>query len=268
MNLKDMTVGVIGGGVVGQATARTYLEHVKEVRVYDTERTRLTHSIHETLESDVVFVCLPETALDPFFTGRFNTKGVNYVIKSTCAIGTTRRLAEQYQLTNLVHSPEFLTARCATVDAQLPTRNIVGYPAQSGKGLAAITPLTALLLEFYEKRFPGVPAIRMSSDESEAVKLFVNGFFAVKVAYWNEVHQLATTLGLDWSTIINAVLGDGRIHPSHTQVPGPDGNYGFGGKCLPKDLDQLIECLSIGKVDKNVCSAVKARNAWDRRRAT
>jgi UDPglucose 6-dehydrogenase len=32
---------------------------------------------------------------------------------------------------------------------------------------------------------------------------------------------------------------DPRIGRSHTQVPGPDGKFGYGGHCLPKDMAAL-----------------------------
>ena len=29
----------------------------------------------------------------------------------------------------------------------------------------------------------------------------------------------------------------GYINDTHTQVPGPDGKFGYGGKCFPKDIE-------------------------------
>lgn len=50
-----MQIGVIGGGVLGQAVARSYLEWAK-VKVYDVIPERSTHSLAETVSSDLVFV--------------------------------------------------------------------------------------------------------------------------------------------------------------------------------------------------------------------
>ena len=263
-----MKIGVIGNGVVGNATARCFMEHA-EVRVFDRVAERRTHGLMQTLDSSIVFVCVPEGQLDSVFREMPDRLG-NFAIKSTCPIGTTRKLAEKYGLKNLVHSPEFLTARCAVTDAQLPARNIIGIPnrmnLQPDSDGYERSICGEALDKLYEKRFPGVPIHLMTSDESEAVKLIQNSFFAVKVAFFNEVNELAQRLGLDWEVIRAALLADGRIAHSHTQVPGPDGKYGFGGACLPKDLTQLITQMHEAGTNYGVCTAALDRNEHDRER--
>ena len=37
------------------------------------------------------------------------------------------------------------------------------------------------------------------------------------------------------------VLLSGYINDTHTYVPGPDGKYGYGGKCFPKDVNAFAE---------------------------
>lgn len=252
-----MKIGVIGGGTVGRAAARAYLEHVEEVRVWDVVPERGTSILPEVLACDLVFVCVPEHAVEPL-VARFppESHDVRLVLKSTVPIGTTSFLGEKYGLSNLVHSPEFLTERCAVTDAQLPARNLIGIQ-KSGSGVGA----GALALRrLYETRFPHVPIHVGYSEETEAVKLFQNAFFAVKVSFWNEMKGIADRLGLDWDRVLNGILADGRIHPSHTQVPGPDGKRGFGGKCLPKDLVALINQGRIAGAAMGVCIAAEGRN--------
>jgi UDPglucose 6-dehydrogenase len=213
-----------------------------------------------------VFICLPETAIELPFLANLPygwDRNLNYVLKSTVPIGTTRCLQEQYQLPNLVHSPEFLTARCSFTDAQCPSRNIIGIPDRLGE----VAPKTyAVLDDLYTKRFPGVQTLVMASDESEAVKLMLNSFFAIKVAAFNEFNQLCEKLGLDWETVRAGILSDGRIAHAHTRVPGPDGRYGFGGTCLPKDLRQLRDTAGSAGVGAYLCKAAELRNKFDRER--
>lgn len=278
-----MKIGIIGGGVVGRATARAFIEHVDEVRVFDIVKERATHSGDAVLECDLIFICLPtpqkKDSLECDLSSIHRQFGYlatsehrhrNYVLRSTVPIGTTRRLAEQYRIPNLVHSPEFLTARCAITDAQIPSRNIVGVPDPNPTGgtFSGDNRAAQMLNILYHQRFPATQFLFMSSDESEAVKLFLNGFFAVKVAYFNEINTLATKLGLSWDNVLNGILSDGRISPSHTRVPGPDGQYGFGGTCLPKDLASLVNHFddAMAVIPPFVSHGAHHRNQIDRER--
>lgn len=252
-----MRLGIIGGGTVGRATARTYLEWVDEVRVFDLKHECRTHDLMTTLDTDLIFLCLPEASLEKFLQA-CDHLGKHWVIKSTVPIGFTARMAKKFSI-DVVHSPEFLTERCAFVDAQTPTRNIVGYPNQIISSKTGER-LRNLLLT----RFPGVAYLSMTSDESEAVKLFQNAFFATKVSFFNELYCLARELDLNWDYVLAGILADGRIAHSHTKVPGPDGQFGFGGKCLPKDLQTLLEGFRANSVLAPILCAVSRRNTWDR----
>ena len=54
---------------------------------------------------------------------------------------------------------------------------------------------------------------------------------------------------MDYNTVNSLVAVDKRIGHSHTAVPGDDGLQGYGGRCLPKDIEALLntdpETLSI-----------------------
>lgn len=283
MLLSDTTIGVVGGGVVGLATAKAYAEHVSAICIADINPKRRTASLMATLSCDIVFVCLPtpqkegslrcdtsfiEKALeDMVSTPDFDANGKPIVvIRSTVPVGFTQVMQERFPQLSLLHSPEFLTARCAALDAATPTRNIVGYT------LNRHSPSAAFLDRIYALRWPHVPVIEMPSNESELVKLATNSFFAVKIAFWNELYQFAVRQeGMNWDRVIETILGDGRIHPSHTKIPGPDGSFGFGGSCLPKDLANLITSMNphigdgVGIYSQSpVLSAALVRNERDR----
>ena len=53
---------------------------------------------------------------------------------------------------------------------------------------------------------------------------------------------------------------DNRLGKSHWQVPGPDGDFGFGGHCLPKDLSSLIHLAMSLDTETNVLNAVEETN--------
>lgn len=259
-----MKIGIVGGGVVGKATARVWVEYA-DVKVYDVLQERRTHSLESVLDSEMVFVCLPTPAgqngacntsiVEEFFT-RLSGLDTSFALRSTMPIGKTAWLRERYSLNNLIHYPEFLTARCAATDAHLPTRHIVGGFHCRAK---------ADLIRMLERRFPGVPIFPCTLEESEATKLFTNSLFAIKIAAWNELYNACLRLGLDFQHIRKCVLSDGRIAHSHTNVPGPDGRQGFGGTCLPKDLANLTQCLEAAGLIPWMLKAAAARNQEDRK---
>jgi UDPglucose 6-dehydrogenase len=61
------------------------------------------------------------------------------------------------------------------------------------------------------------------------------------------MYQAAKKFRIDWDIVMKGFLTDYRIGNSHYQVPGFDGDFGFGGYCFPKDLNAFINWLkSIG----------------------
>jgi UDP-glucose 6-dehydrogenase len=229
-----MRLGIVGNGIVGRATAKCFAEH--ELRITDLDPSRSTHDIGEVVNCDLVFVCLPTpkkpysfecdtSAIDEFFRCRqkFDELEPKYVIRSTVPIGYTKKFV------NVVHWPDFHTERFN--DAAEPEHLVVGGHHR-------------ILMQLLRDRWPDVPLYQLSTDESEAVKLMQNGFSAVKLAFFNDMKLSAMHHGLRWEQILSALLACGFINPHHTQVPGPDEKFGFGGSCLPKDLANLVWCTN------------------------
>lgn len=283
-----MRIGVVGCGVVGSALLEAYHgSGYCECLGYDVDRNRTAGQtweapLDEVMGCDLVFACLPTPQREGSLAlnldeveGFFNalppeSRKATVVLRSTVPVGTTRSLAERYLMPNLVHSPEFLTARTAVEDACNPRLNVVGTTGDEagragqfrrGEGWAA-------LMTLYQDRFPDVPVKVMTSDESELVKLGTNSFYAVKVAYFNELQQLARKLGCDYEVVRDAMVAEGRVGELHTLVPGPDGKCGFGGACLPKDLAQFVEHCRKGNMPNPMTTAAFVRNSqFDRGRA-
>lgn len=283
MSMKELKIGVVGNGVVGKATARAFLEHVSEVRVYDCVDELRTHTYNEVMLCDIIMLCLPEKEVERHLRVWCSNPQANLVIRSTVPVGLTLELTKRNGFINLVHWPEFLTARCSLTDAQLPARNIIGIPPfEEDAAIYRMSKCGMMLMRLLRDRFPGCPIHLMTSDESETVKLATNSLFAAKVALFNELHAFCEKKGMNWDRVLKGILADGRISHSHTQVPGPDGKYGFGGTCLPKDLEQLIKCIS--QTQSSLCKtqdelmaapdscpvlkSVRQRNKYDRQRST
>ena len=86
--------------------------------------------------------------------------------------------------------------------------------------------------------------------------------------FFNEMKILTESLGVDFDKIGEAVTADSRIADSHWRVPGPDGEYGFGGTCFPKDTNALIDTMENNGMNPLVLKAVWEQNKnfrknWD-----
>ncbi|MBR19640.1 MAG: hypothetical protein CMA64_05795 [Euryarchaeota archaeon] len=97
--------------------------------------------------------------------------------------------------------------------------------------------------DFWEDIFilvKGFKAVYGTVEELILTKYLRNSFLATKVAFFNEVYDFCATTNIDYKKIANLVGIDERITESHMQIPGPDGERGFGGACFPKDTMALL----------------------------
>jgi len=167
-----------------------------------------------------------EVVLQSCSTGRRNI----IVIKSTVPPNTTKALQDLCLDSQIVFNPEFLLERNAEEDFRNTSRVILGGPR----------PATTRLKQFYSKIFPRADIIKTDSTIAEMVKYLTNSFLAVKVSFANEIYNVCNSLGVDYDKVIEYASHDDRLGNTHWAVPGPDGHYGFGGSCFPKDINALM----------------------------
>ena len=55
-------------------------------------------------------------------------------------------------------------------------------------------------------------------------------------------------------------MHDERLGYSHWSVPGPDGDFGYGGHCFPKDVKALIQVASSLDIFPKVLMATDGKN--------
>jgi len=244
-----MKLGIIGIGFVGGTTA-TILEESHEVYRYDKYKS--PYNSESNLEdlaknSECAFICVP-TPMQP--SGAIDYSNIHnsinellhqvqkvgrspsdltVVIRSTAVSGTTDDLAEKYPF-KFAFNPEFLREKHALEDMKNTNRIIVG----------ANEPETqAKVVSIYKPIFPNATYILSTSKEAEMIKYAANVFLAGQVALANEIYQICQAVGVNYNTVKDAILLDDRIG-RNIDVPGHDGDLGFGGKCFPKDLNALI----------------------------
>ena len=93
--------------------------------------------------------------------------------------------------------------------------------------------------KFWKDIFP-FPLVSATVEELIMTKYVRNCFLATKVAFFNDIHKLCETVNVNYNNVANLTSMDRRIGSSHMQVPGPDGELGFGGACFPKDTKALV----------------------------
>ena len=265
-------IGVVGNGFVGGAVKFGFSPQVgcdAEVRVYDKNPDKSTHSLEETVnESDFIFLSVPTpanedgsinidiitSALDDI-NEVHNGKDNAILIRSTVIPGTTWALQTKYPNLNILFNPEFLTERSANFDFINQSRFIVGNSgAQLNQGKSEE------FVDLIKDRFGDCVAVMETSYETaELIKYMSNCFFATKVSFMNEMYQIAEKIDANWDEAVSGFVADGRIGHTHLGVPGHDGKFGFGGSCFPKDIQAMIDFAEMFGLNPSVL-----KGAWEK----
>jgi UDPglucose 6-dehydrogenase len=262
------TLGIIGQGFVGSAVREGMKNHF-DVKCFDKDPNKFSSvgSIFEVVEStEVTFLCVPtpmkktgecdlsiiHSALIEIQQCVLALQKVNYivVIKSTIPPGTTEELNNIYRELSIVFNPEFLTEANAVNDYLNQNRIIVGGER----------PASSIVKRIFAKAFPNVPIIKTSSTIAEMIKYVTNTFLAMKVSYANEMYEICQKLKIDYDKVIEYARYDTRLGNSHWSVPGPDGDFGFGGHCFPKDVAALTYLANELGVDPIMLAAIAVKN--------
>ena len=255
--MKEVTnIGIIGQGFVGTAVMEKF-RHCYNVYAYDKQpaKSLITNQSlnQETLDistvvenCNVIFVCVPtpmfedgecdtrivEAVIEDIAKeAEFQNKEVVTIVKSTVPPGTTERLNGLSNKVGVTFSPEFLTEANATADFENQTRIVLGIDY-----MEYIEPISSI----FKKVFPKANIILINSKEAEMTKYTTNLFLANKVSFFNDIYSLCEKLEIEYDNVIEATMHDPRIGKSHYDVPGHDGDRGFGGHCFPKDLQAIL----------------------------
>jgi|TARA_Y100000361_G_scaffold110217_1_gene100200 UDPglucose 6-dehydrogenase len=258
-----MKIGIIGQGFVGNAVYQKFKNYF-DILTYDIDETKCNSDFHYIKKGcDTIFLCLPtpmyedgtcNTSIVEIMLSQINGYGPNksydIVIKSTIPPGTTEEWNERFEKLNIVFNPEFLTEANAVSDYENQNRIILGGPR----------PATTRLKRIFTKVFPKAHIIKTGSRHAEMVKYVTNAFLATKVSFANEMYQICQALDIDYDKVIEYAQHDDRLGTSHWAVPGPDGDFGYGGHCFPKDVKALISLANKYSLDPKILTAVDSKN--------
>ena len=262
--METIKIAIIGYGFVGKAVAHGFdNDHVEQILIDPLLGT----SIEELKGEDITasFVCVPtpmnaDGSIDASIvqnTIDYLTENVSgmIILKSTVvpSIIADINRQENPHRHRFVYNPELLTERNANNDFVNPIMHVFGCNSE-----ATANQITDLY-ETYSNCSP-CPIHIMTPEEASFVKYGINSFLATKVAWFNQYYELIQKFGLDYETIIKAIGADNRVSSSHTNVPGPDGRFGFGGACFPKDTNALLAMANNMNSDLSILDSAVVYN--------
>lgn len=218
-----VTVGIIGCGFVGEALKTWLEENNPEVRILVSDPPK---GMNDPMDAaDVFFVQIHVPTEDDGTQNLGLMKDIiralpdrPVFVRTTILPGTSDMLTRETGR-KVYFMPEFLTQRTHVEDFKTQPMVFTGE------------------IELLSRIFKGKRFVRMSSLEAEITKYAHNVFGAYKVTYWNAVYDYCKRMGADFANVHSGCLLSGYINEMHTRVPGPDGRFGYGGKCFPKDVN-------------------------------
>jgi UDPglucose 6-dehydrogenase len=234
-------IGIIGYGFVGQAIDYAFTSTAVEKFYVDP---KLGTTMEDLIEFDpqYTFVCVPTpmrddgTVEDGLVRDAVEdlilaTNSV-VIIKSTITPDSVLSI-DSIEKERVVYNPEFLTEKNAKADLVMADYHIIGGDLWLCERVADIYRQYSMCMtnDFYF----------MSATDASFVKYASNSFLAMKVTFFNQLHDSVTKFGSNWSLVSSALARDKRIGRSHTVVPGYDNKRGYGGACFPKDTLAFIK---------------------------
>ena len=239
-----MKIGIIGKGFVGSAVANGFN---RDVQQFVVDPLFNDNTIDDLVKYDppLLFVCVPtpqqkshidvdvshvRQVLSDLYDRKY--KGI-VVIKSTITPDHLTKMKKDFRL-KLVYNPEFLTEANSLQDFIDPNMQVLG-----GKWRDCEAVEKAYIRHSSVKT---VPTFKTDLITASLIKYTINSWLALKVTFFNELYELFEKSGAapQWSQFTDMLTRDPRIGESHMSVPGPDGKFGYGGHCFPKDTKAFL----------------------------
>ena len=173
------------------------------------------------------------------------------VVRSTMPVGTSQRLLRDGHVADeprFFTVPEFLRQGSALAD--FATSDAGRHRARRR---TRIGDAEAVLVEVFGAF--GGPLRLVTLEEAELIKNGANAFLALKISFANEMAGLAERSGADVGPVLEGIgldprIGSTYLHPS----------FGFGGSCLPKELQTIATSGLERGLEMHVTSAAHQAN--------
>jgi|TARA_B100000085_G_scaffold222971_1_gene208100 UDPglucose 6-dehydrogenase len=264
-----MKLGIIGKGFVGSAVANGFDRDVEQF-IVDPNLNNNTIKDLVTFDPPLTFVCVPTPEQDSHMDvdvsvvrdvlsnlNNESYKGI-IVIKSTITPDHLTTFKKTYSKLKMVYNPEFLTEANSFDDFKNPSMQVLG-----GKWRDCEVVEKAYVKHSSVKI---VPTFKTDLITASLIKYSINCWLATKVTFFNELFHVHKNSGtkVPWSNFVEMLSQDDRIGDSHMKVPGPDGKYGYGGHCFPKDTKALLYYSKLKKAEMKLLKKAIELNSYIR----
>jgi UDPglucose 6-dehydrogenase len=269
-----MKLSIIGTGYVGLVTGACFAELGNEAICVDNDRKKIENlkrliipiyepgldelvkknvkkkrlffssNIKTAVEkSEIIFVAVgtpPKEDGEADLTGienvasqiALNMKSYRLVVeKSTVPVETGNWIKRTIDINNRHHAdfdvasnPEFLREGSAIYDFMHPDRIVIGVESKRAQDL---------LMRLYKPL--KAPILVTDIKSAELIKHASNSFLACKISFINAIAQICEKTGADVLKVAEGIGLDRRIGKSFLNA-----GLGYGGACLPKDVDAFI----------------------------
>ncbi|MGP8022598.1 MAG: UDP-glucose dehydrogenase family protein [Methanobacterium sp.] len=245
---------------------------LKELVIRNSENNNLIFStkLNEGLnDSDICFIAVNTPMADNGTAdlqyimaaakeiGQIMSHDLIVINKSTVPVGTADKVkkiitkelelrGEKFNI-NVVSNPEFLKEGAAVEDFMHPDRVIIGSDDEE-----VIEVIKELYFPFTlnHERF-----ITMDIRSAEMTKYASNAMLATRISFMNEMANICERVGADINLVREGIGSDKRIGYSFLYA-----GIGYGGSCLPKDVNALIKTADDYNYDLRILKEVESVN--------
>lgn len=245
LNLEKVGYSVLGVDIhpeyVDSINTKTLKSSEASVESMLTSANNFTAStdVDQGLEfSDILFVLVATPSLD---NGKYDHSQIDKLADQLIKRGrqeTTKELIigcttmpgycddlqdrlEKYNY-NVSYNPEFIAQGTIIRDQLYPDMVLIGSRnKESANKIKGV----------YERLVENTPVYSiMSPISAEICKIALNCFITTKIAFTNMIGDLATKVGGEAQSILDAIGADQRVGSKCTRY-----GYGYGGPCFPRD---------------------------------
>lgn len=152
---------------------------------------------------------------------------------------------------SVVSNPEFLKEGVAIEDFMRPDRIVLGAgdDAAGQQALALMRQLYAPFTRNHDR------ILVMDVKSAEFTKYAANAMLATRISFMNELANLADKVGVDIEHVRKGIGSDPRIGYSFLYA-----GTGYGGSCLPKDVQALMHTANQAGQKLDILQAVEIVN--------